>query len=101
MSGAIFRAAAFSGNLIGEIGDSTGLCQDALRAGVHRYRDKLREALARGQQEGDFRADRDATALGDFLLDAWQGALLRMKIERSVAPLIRCRDLLLDDLFKG
>jgi TetR/AcrR family transcriptional regulator, transcriptional repressor for nem operon len=96
-----FQGGCLLGNLIGEIGDSTGLCQDALRAGVHRYRDKLREALARGQQEGDFRADRDATALGDFLLDAWQGALLRMKIERSVAPLIRCRDLLLDDLFKG
>ncbi|MFY9658197.1 MAG: TetR family transcriptional regulator C-terminal domain-containing protein [Methylocystis sp.] len=96
-----FQGGCLLGNLIGEIGDSTGLCQDALRAGVHRYRDKLREALARGQREGDFRADRDATALADFLLDAWQGALLRMKIERSVAPLIRCRDLLLDDLFKG
>ena len=96
-----FQGGCLLGNLIGEIGDSTGLCQDALRAGVHRYRDKLREALARGQQEGDFRADRDATALADFLLDAWQGALLRMKIERSVASLIHCRDLLLDDLFKG
>ena len=96
-----FQGGCLLGNLIGEIGDSTGLCQDALRAGVHRYRDKLREALARGQREGDFRADRDATALADFLLEAWQGALLRMKIERSVAPLIRCRDLLLDDLFKG
>jgi TetR/AcrR family transcriptional regulator, transcriptional repressor for nem operon len=96
-----FQGGCLLGNLIGEIGDSAGLCQDALRAGVHRYRDKLREALARGQREGDFRTDRDATALADFLLDAWQGALLRMKIERSVAPLIRCRDLLLDDLFKG
>ena len=68
---------------------------------MHRYRDKLREALARGQREGDFRADREAATMADFLLDAWQGALLRMKIERSVAPLLRCRDLLLDDLFKG
>ncbi|MFY9657489.1 MAG: TetR family transcriptional regulator C-terminal domain-containing protein [Methylocystis sp.] len=95
-----FHGGCLLGNLIGEIGESSGLCQDALRAGVHRYRDKLREALARGQREGDFRADRDAAAMADFLLDAWQGALLRMKIERSVAPLVRCRDLLLDDLFK-
>ena len=95
-----FHGGCLLGNLIGEIGELSGLCQDALRAGVHRYRDKLREALARGQREGDFRADRDAAAMADFLLDAWQGALLRMKIERSVAPLVRCRDLLLDDLFK-
>jgi len=96
-----FHGGCLLGNLIGEIGESTGLCQDALRAGVHRYRDKLCEALARGQREGDFRGDKDAAALADFLLDAWQGALLRMKIERSIAPLLRCRDLLLDDLFKG
>jgi len=39
--------------------------------------------------------------MADVLLDAWQGAPLRMKIERSVAPLLHCRDLLLDDLFNG
>ncbi len=96
-----FQGGCLLGNLIGEIGELSGLCQDALRAAVHRYRDKLREALARGQREGDFRTDRDAAAMADFLLDAWQGALLRMKIERSVAPLRHCRDMLLDDLFKG
>jgi TetR/AcrR family transcriptional regulator, transcriptional repressor for nem operon len=89
------------GNLIGEIGESSGLCQDALGSAVHRYRDKLREGLARGQREGHFRADMDAAAMADFLLNAWQGALLRMKIERSVGPLLQCRDLLLDDLFRG
>jgi TetR/AcrR family transcriptional regulator, transcriptional repressor for nem operon len=96
-----FHGGCLLGNLIGEIGEASGLCQDALRAAVHRYRDKLREGLARGQREEDFRADMDAAAMADFLLNAWQGALLRMKIERSVGPLLQCRDLLLDDLFKG
>jgi TetR/AcrR family transcriptional repressor of nem operon len=95
-----FKGGCLLGNLMGEIGEASGLCQDALRAAVHRYRDKLREALARGQRERDFRTDMDPKTMADFLLDAWQGALLRMKIERSVAPLIQCRDLLLDGLFK-
>ena len=96
-----FHGGCLLGNLIGEIGESSGLCQDALRAAVRRYREKLREGLARGQREGDFRADMDAAAMADFLLSAWQGALLRMKIERSAEPLLQCRDLLLDNLFKG
>jgi TetR/AcrR family transcriptional repressor of nem operon len=96
-----FHGGCLLGNLIGEIGESSGACQDALRAAVRRYRDKLREALARGQREGDFRADMDAAVMADFLLNAWQGALLRMKIERSSRPLLQCRDMLLGDLFKG
>jgi len=96
-----FHGGCLLGNLIGEIGESSGLCQDALRAAVRRYRDKLREGVARGQREGSFRADMDSAVMADFLLNAWQGALLRMKIERSVLPLLQCRDMLLGDLFKG
>jgi TetR/AcrR family transcriptional repressor of nem operon len=95
-----FKGGCLLGNLIGEIGDAGGMSEDALRTAVHRYRDKLRDAFARGQREGDFRSDMDAGAMADFLLDAWQGALLRMKIERSVLPLTQCRDLLLDGLFR-
>ncbi|MBI5013505.1 MAG: TetR family transcriptional regulator C-terminal domain-containing protein, partial [Methylocystis sp.] len=82
-----FRGGCLLGNLIGEIGDTSDLCQTSLREAVHRYRDKLREGIARAQREGGFRTDMDAKEMADLLVNFWQGALLRMKIERSVRPL--------------
>jgi TetR/AcrR family transcriptional repressor of nem operon len=39
--------------------------------------------------------------MADLMLNGWQGALLRMKVEQSVAPLQAvCQDLL-DDYFKA
>ncbi len=53
-------------------------------------RDKLREGIARAQQEGSFRSDMAAKDMADFLVNVWQGALLRMKIERPTGPMKQC-----------
>lgn len=95
-----FKGGCLLGNLIGEIGDTSDLCQTSLREAVHRYRDKLREGLARGQREGSFRNDMDAKEMADLLVNFWQGALLRMKIERSVRPLTQFCDMLLGGYFR-
>ena len=96
-----FRGGCLLGNLIGEIGDTSDLCQTSLRDAVHRYRDKLREGIARGQRDGSFRKDIDAKEMADFLVNVWQGALLRMKIERSVRPLTQFCDMLLNGYFRA
>lgn len=96
-----FAGGCLLGNLIGEIGDTSETCRLALGSAVHRYRDKLREGLERGQQEGAFRTDLSAEEMADFLSDAWQGALLRMKIEQSTRPLEACCNSLLRGYFKG
>jgi len=94
-----FAGGCLLGNLIGEIGDTSETCRSALRSALHRYRDKLKEGIERGQREGHFRTDKRAEEMADFLSDAWQGALLRMKIEQSTAPLIDCYKSLLSDFF--
>jgi TetR/AcrR family transcriptional regulator, transcriptional repressor for nem operon len=96
-----FRGGCLLGNLIGEIGETSELCQTSLREAVHRYREKLREAFQRGQREGSFRKDIDAKDMADFLVNVWQGALLRMKIERSTRPLTQVSDMLLKGYFKA
>lgn len=85
-----FSGGCLLGNLIGEVGDTSETCRVALGIAVHRYRDKLSEGIERGQREGVFRMDVKADDMADFLSDAWQGALLRMKIERSTRPLEAC-----------
>jgi TetR/AcrR family transcriptional repressor of nem operon len=61
----------------------------------------LAALIAKGQMEGAYRQDRSAQEMADLLVNAWQGALLRMKIERSTGPLERCCQSLLGDSFRG
>ena len=38
--------------------------------------------------------------MADLLVEAWEGAVIRLKIERSSVPLQRCLDRLLGDYFR-
>ncbi|WP_150051403.1 MULTISPECIES: TetR/AcrR family transcriptional regulator [Methylomonas] len=96
-----FKGGCLLGNLMGEIGDTSSLCRDALLEAVDRYSALQRSALERGQSEGIVRVDKSAQSMADLMLNGWQGALLRMKVEQSVQPLREvCRELL-DDYFKS
>jgi len=95
-----FKGGCLLGNLMGEIGDTSEACRSSLQMAVHRYRDLLEKGLAKAQKEGSVRLDISAQLQADLLTDAWQGALLRMKIEKSSAPLRQCCDQLLGDFFK-
>lgn len=96
-----FKGGCLLGNLMGEIGDTSPLCRDALLDAVARYVDLQKIALERGQQQGKVRLDKSAKSMADLMLNGWQGALLRMKVEQSVEPLQAvCRDLL-DDYFRA
>jgi TetR/AcrR family transcriptional repressor of nem operon len=82
-----FQGGCLLGNLMGEIGDTSPVAREALKKGVDRYRDLLAAGLARAQREGVARMDKTPSAMADLLVDGWQGAMLRMKVERSAAPL--------------
>lgn len=88
------------GNLMGEIGDTSEICRAALRTATLEYRDKLESGLAKAQREGAVRTDKSAGEMADLLVNAWQGALLRMKIEQSISPLEECCRNLLQEYFK-
>lgn len=92
-----FKGGCLLGNLMGEIGDTSELCRASLQLAVHRYRNLLQTGLEKAQREGSVRTDKCSTLMADLLVDAWQGALLRMKIEQSVSPLRAFRNEVLGD----
>jgi TetR/AcrR family transcriptional repressor of nem operon len=94
-----FKGGCLLGNLMGEIGDTSEICRNSLIKAVNRYKEIQFEALIRAQEEGIVRNDRSANMMADLLINNWQGALLRMKIEQSVQPLRECCETLLDDYF--
>ncbi|MGZ8153421.1 MAG: TetR family transcriptional regulator C-terminal domain-containing protein [Methylovulum sp.] len=96
-----FKGGCLLGNLMGEVGDTSDLCREALQTAAHRYRDSLKAGLARAQREGAVRTDKSAEDMADLLVNTWQGALLRMKIEQSSQPLKQCCQDLLGDFFRA
>ncbi|MGR8980462.1 MAG: TetR family transcriptional regulator C-terminal domain-containing protein [Gammaproteobacteria bacterium] len=96
-----FKGGCLLGNLMGEVGDTSDLCRKSLQSAVHRYRNLLMSGLQEAQRQGTVRADKTAEAMADLLVNSWQGALLRMKIEKSSEPLKQCCHDLLDDYFRA
>ncbi|MFF0307839.1 TetR family transcriptional regulator C-terminal domain-containing protein [Streptosporangium sp. NPDC004379] len=60
------------------------------------FADCLEEAAAAGQ----IRLDLPALDLADFLLASWQGAILRMKVERGAEPLERFKRIVFSSVLR-
>ncbi len=63
-------------------------------------RNRFRNTLLLAQEQGTVRDDISAAELADLLLNAWEGSIIRMKIDRSVKPLKQCIKLIVDDYFR-
>ena len=96
-----FKGGCLLGNLIGEVSDTSDVCRIALQTALNHYRDVWELGLSLAQNEGTIRTDKSARELADLWVNAWEGALLRMKVEQSVAPLKQCYHELLGSFFKA
>ena len=94
-----YQGGCLLGNLMGEIGDTSELCNQSLKSAVKRYQSLQYKALLQAQKEGTVRQDKSAESMANLLVNNWQGALLRMKLEQSTQPLQECCDTLLNDYF--
>ncbi len=96
-----YKGGCLLGNLMGEIGETSEVCRVALKNAVDDYRSIHEQVLEQAQQEGSVRTDLTARAMADLLISTWQGAILRMKVEKSVRPLQEYSQLLLQDYIKS
>lgn len=86
------------GLLSQELPDREGRARAALATLFARWRHRLVDCMREAQQQRTLAHDADVEALAAFLIDAWQGALLSMKIQKSGAPLDRFLVLCFDQL---
>jgi len=56
--------------------------------------------IAAAQSAGEIESQFEATELAEFLLASWEGAILRMKVERSPAALERFKAIVFETVFK-
>ena len=49
--------------------------------------EEISAVIAEGQQQGSIRTDLKATELANFLIDSYEGAILRTRVEKNPAAL--------------
>lgn len=64
------------------------------------WRTMFASCIAAAQSAGEVDAQFDATDLAEFLLASWEGAILRMKVERSPAALERFKAIVFKTVLK-
>jgi len=64
------------------------------------WRSPFAACIAEGQAVGEIAATFAPAELADFLLSSWEGAILRMKVERSAEPLERFKRIAFFTVFK-
>jgi TetR/AcrR family transcriptional regulator, transcriptional repressor for nem operon len=71
-----------------------------LEAIFKEWRAPFASCIAEAQAIGEIESTFDPTDLAEFLLSSWEGAILRMKVERGPAALERFRKIIFQTVFK-
>ena len=91
------------GCLIGDFSLEVPGHSEVLRARLaaifEEWRAPFARCIAEAQATGAIATPLDPTDLADFLLASWQGAILRMKVERSPAALERFKSIVFQTVF--
>ncbi len=82
-----FQVGCFLGNMGQEMSDSCELIRQSVQRTLANITGLIARALQEAKSNGELEATQDPQALAEFLFNAWEGALLRMKTEKSRAPL--------------
>ncbi|MEM8497605.1 MAG: TetR family transcriptional regulator C-terminal domain-containing protein [Pseudomonadota bacterium] len=82
-----FRIGCFMGNMCQEMADSSELIRLAVKSALGKMTGLIAEVLDEAAEKGDVVLVQDAPSTAQFLLNAWQGALLRMKAEKAETPI--------------
>jgi TetR/AcrR family transcriptional repressor of nem operon len=92
------------GCLIGDFSIETSsqskLLRQRLEAIFQEWRAPFASCVAEAQAIGEIDSTFDPTDLAEFLLASWEGAILRMKVERGPAALERFKNIIFQTVFK-
>ncbi|WP_321943858.1 MULTISPECIES: TetR/AcrR family transcriptional regulator [Paraburkholderia] len=82
-----FKRGCLVGNLSQELAALDENFRKALLDVLGDWRYRIRECLEEGKRVGEIRQDADTTALARYFWNAWEGAVMCSKLEKSREPL--------------
>lgn len=96
-----YRRGCMIGNLSLEASFDNERLRTHLSGIFETWRKPFEDCIAEGQANGEIARLGTAAELADFLLSAWQGAMLRMKVDRSPKALEIFRKIVFSTVFEG
>jgi TetR/AcrR family transcriptional repressor of nem operon len=87
LEAANWRYGCLVGNMSLEVAEQSDVLRNYLAEVCGSLTTSFAEAVRAGQDIGEIRNDLDADDIAAFLLTSWQGAMMRMKVDRSPKPL--------------
>jgi TetR/AcrR family transcriptional repressor of nem operon len=98
-----FRASGYVrgcllGNFSAETADHSALIREHLLAHFDAWSRLLEQCIAEAQGQGAIGNQMPAALLSRFVLNSWEGALLRMRVEKNDAPLIEFKEIVFGQL---
>jgi TetR/AcrR family transcriptional repressor of nem operon len=104
ISGRLERDKCRRGCLIGdfslEASPHSKLLRERLEAIFKEWRAPFAACIAEAQAVGEIDSKFDPVDLAEFLLASWEGAILRMKVERTPVALERFKTIVFETVFK-
>jgi TetR/AcrR family transcriptional repressor of nem operon len=99
-----FRTAGYvrgclMGNFSAEAADQSALIREGLTKHFGAWCDLLEGCIGEAQMQGEIGSQFPASLLAKFVLNSWEGALLRMRAERSDASLLDFKEIVFKRLF--
>ena len=86
------------GNFSAEAADQSALIRDGLTKHFGAWTQLLETCIAEAQKQGEIGDQFPASLLAKFLLNSWEGALLRMRAEKSDIPLLDFKEIVFKKL---
>jgi len=82
-----YRPGCFIGNLGAEMSDQSPMFRKRLAVIFATWSRAIEACVKEAQADGSMRRDLDAKTIASFLLNSWEGAVLRSKVDRGQGPL--------------
>jgi TetR/AcrR family transcriptional regulator, transcriptional repressor for nem operon len=96
-----FTVGCLIGNLTLELAATSEPTRATLRQLLTRWENALAECLREAQRRGQLAAGRDVTELAALLIEAWEGAAMRGKLDRSATAYQRFEQVTVPRLLAG
>lgn len=94
LEGAGWRYGCLVGNMSLEVPEHSEMLRTHLIEICHALTSSFAETVRAGQKAGEIRSDLDADDVASFILASWEGAMMRMKVDRSRRPIEQFRRVL-------
>ena len=100
LASAEFRRGCLIGDFSLEAAPQSEILRTRLAEIFAEWRAPFAACIAEGQATGEIARAFAPEDLADFLLSSWEGAILRMKVERNAEPLERFKRIVFATIFK-